>query len=343
MAVAGFLLCSLAAIAVTAQEQTASDYFSSRLPRWFPVPDVPVDNPISDAKVKLGQSLFYDERLSGNGTYSCGSCHQQALAFTDGLAHAVGSTGQSHARSTMSLANVAYNAAFGWNDRRSSLEAQIDVPMQNQAPIEMGFKGREIEVLARFATNSRDVERFRAAFPGEEPAVSLANIVKAIASFERVLISTDSPADRYLFEDDRNAISPPAKRGAALFFSDRLRCSECHGGVNFSAPSRVAGAPSDPETLFHDTGVATHPATFRAPTLRNIAVTAPYMHDGSITTLERVVEHYARGGRPREGKSDRVNGFAISPSETDDLIAFLKSLTDEKFLTNLAFGNPHIK
>jgi len=344
LAAAGLFLCSLAAISVTAQEPTASEYFSSRLPPWFPVPKIPVDNPISDAKVELGRRLFYDERLSGNGTYSCGSCHQQALAFTDGLAHAIGSTGESHARSTMSLANVAYNASFGWNDRRWSLEAQIEVPMQNQQPIEMGFKGRETEVLARFATSSRDVERFRAAFPGEESPVSLPNMVKAIASFERVLVSTDSPFDRYLFADDGRGMSPAARRGVTLFFSDRLRCSECHGSINFSGPTLFAGTmPSDPDAFFHDTGVATHPAQFRAPTLRNIAVTAPYMHDGSITTLSGVVEHYARGGRTREGRSDRVAGFAISPSQIEDLVAFLQSLTDETFLTNPAFSNPHIK
>lgn len=342
LAAAGLILCSLAAIPLTAQQPSASEFFSSRLPRWFPIPKVPVDNPISDAKVELGRLLFYDERLSGNGTYSCGSCHQQALAFTDGLAHAVGSTGESHARSTMSLANVVYNASFGWNDRRGSLESQIEVPMQNQQPIEMGFKGRETEVLARFTTNSRDIERFRAAFPGEESPVNLPNMIKAVASFERVLVSTDSPFDRYLFEDDRSAMSPAARRGVMLFFSDRLRCSECHGSINFSGPTLFAGTmPSDPEAFFHDTGVATLPAKFRAPTLRNIAVTAPYMHDGSITTLKGVVEHYARGGRSREGKSDRVKGFAISASDIDDLVAFLESLTDEKFLTNPAFSNPH--
>jgi cytochrome c peroxidase len=344
LAAAGLTLCLVAAFPATAQEMSVAEFFSSRVPRWFPVPKIPVDNPITEAKVELGRWLFYDERLSGNGTYSCGSCHQQALAFTDGLAHAIGSTGQHHSRSTMSLTNVVYNASFGWDARKWSLEAQMEVPMYNEHPIEMGLKGREIEVLARFTKHSRDLERFRAAFPGDESPISVANIIKAIASFERVLVSADSPFDRYLYSDDRTDMTASARRGVALFFSDRLRCSECHGSVNMSGPTIFAGAmPSDPEAFFHDTGVAAKPAKFRAPSLRNIAVTAPYMHDGSLGTLKDVVQHYARGGRPRPEKSDRVRGFAISPEETEDLVAFLRSLTDERFLTNLAFSNPHLE
>jgi cytochrome c peroxidase len=344
LAAAGLILCSLATLPATAQHAAVSDFFSTRVPRWFPVPKIPVDNPITEAKVDLGRSLFYDERLSGNGTYSCGSCHQQALAFTDGLAHAVGSTGQHHSRSTMSLVNVVYNASFGWEDRRSSLEAQMEVPMYNEQPIEMGLKGRDVEVLARFTRSSRDIEQFRIAFPGEDSPVTLANIIKAIASFERVLISADSAFDRYLYRDDGSGMSPSAKRGVALFFSDRLRCSECHGSINLSGPTIFSGAmPSDPQAFFHDTGVSPRPEKFRAPSLRNIAVTGPYMHDGSMGTLADVIQHYARGGRPRPEKSDRVKGFAISPAETSDLIAFLQSLTDQGFLTNAVFSNPHLE
>ena len=340
---AAFVLCLLTLVPAVAQRQSASDFFNERLPRWFPHPKVPADNPISAEKVELGRYLFYDDRLSGNGTYSCGSCHQQALAFTDGLAHAIGSTGESHSRSTMSLTNVAYNASFGWNEQRSTLESQMEVPMYNRHPIEMGMKGREDEILARFTKNPRDLERFRAAFPDDDSPVNMPNIVKAISSFERILISAASPADRYLFEADASQMSPAALRGAALFKSDRLRCSECHRGLNFSGPSSFAGsAPSTDEPLFHDTGVAARPAKFRAPTLRNIAVTAPYMHNGSIATLRDVIQHYARGGKPRPEKSDRVRGFVISPAEIDDLVAFLESLTDQQFLTSPAFGNPRV-
>ena len=336
-----FLVVVIAWPAAAQSSASASAFFSNRLPRWFPVPNVPVDNPLSETKVELGRFLFYDPQLSGNGTYSCASCHQQALAFTDGLAQAIGSTGSVHPRSSMSLANVAYNASFGWEDRRSSLESQMDVPMYNEHPVEMGLKGNEAEVLNRFALDSAYGERFRAAFPGEASPITLPNIVKAIASFERVLVSADSAFDRYLYKDDHSGMSPAAKRGAALFFSPGFHCSECHGSVNISGPTIFTGAmPSDPEAFFHDTGVAAQPAKFRAPTLRNIAVTAPYMHDGSMETLKDVVTHYANGGRYQRPKSDKVRGFSVRPSDVDDLVAFLETLTDHKFLTDHSLSNP---
>lgn len=320
---------------------SAAQFFADKLPRWFPVPKIPADNPLTEDKVELGRHLFYEPMLSGNSTYSCATCHRQSLAFTDGLAQAIGAEGGQHARSSMSLANVVYNASFGWDDRTWSLESQMEVPMYNEHPIEMGLKGHEAEVLARFAADADYTERFRAAFPGDANPITLANIIKAIASFERIIVSADSAFDRYLYTDDHSGMSPASKRGVALFFSDRLKCSECHGSVNISGPTIFTGTmPSDPEAFFHDTGVAAQPAKFRAPTLRNIAVTAPYMHDGSVPTLKEVVMHYAAGGRNSRPKSDKVRGFAISPSEIDDLVAFLHTLTDERFLANPAFSNP---
>jgi cytochrome c peroxidase len=335
--------------------------FVWKLPPGIPTPRVPADNPMSDAKVALGRRLFYDTRLSGNSTYACASCHQQARAFTDGRARAIGSTGAAHARSAMSLTNVAFNVTFGWADPSlQSLEAQMAVPMFNEHPIELGLRGREVEIVQRF---SQDTDRtaFVAAFPGEAHAVSLPNIVKAIAAFERTLISGDSPLDRYLYRDDHEALTEAARRGMALFFSKRLHCSECHSGFNLSGPVVFDGSgAADP--VFHNTGlydvdgrgsyppidrglidvtgVAKDMGRFRAPTLRNVEVTAPYMHDGSVPTLEAAVRHYARGGLPSAYKSDRLTGFRISAGETADLVAFLTSLTDRTFLTNPAFGPP---
>ena len=347
---AGLILVGVIAGPLAAQSQlgpaasalpSAAQFFGDKLPRWFPVPRIPTDNPITEEKVELGRHLFYEPMLSGNSTYSCASCHLQSLAFTDGLAQAIGSTGGVHARSTMTLANVVYNASYGWADRTWSLESQMEVPMYNEHPVEMGLKGHEAEVIDRFIADADYGLRFRAAFPGEPNPVTFSNIVKAIASFERIIVSADSPFDRYLYQDDDSGMSPAAKRGVALFFSDRLKCSECHGSVNISGPTLFTGAmPSDPAAFFHATGVAAEPAQFRAPTLRNIAVTAPYMHDGSMATLQDVVAHYAAGGRHQRPKSDKVRGFAISPAEIDDLVAFLESLTDQKFLTNPAFSNP---
>jgi cytochrome c peroxidase len=335
--------------------------FTWQLPPGLPVPRVPPDNPMTAAKIDLGRRLFYDTRLSGNGTFACASCHQQALAFTDGRARAIGSTGGVHARSAMSLANVAYNASFGWADPTlRSLEAQMAVPMFNDHPVELGVKGRESEVTARFASRAEDRTAFHAAFPGEPSPVTLGNIVKAIASFERTLVSGDSLLDRYLYRDDRSGMSEAALRGMKAFFSDRLRCGGCHGSFNLSGPVDFDGAANPGALVFHNTGLydvdghGTYPSIdrglfdmtgrkddmghFRAPTLRNIAVTAPYMHDGSVATLEDAVAHYASGGKSSPFRSDRVRGFRLSVAEKADLVAFLESLTDQRFLTNPAFA-----
>jgi cytochrome c peroxidase len=343
--------------APTAERRPA---FGWHLPPGLPVPLVPADNPMSDAKVALGRQLFYDARLSGNGIYSCASCHHQDRAFTDGRAHAIGATGAAHPRSAMSLVNVAYNVTFGWsNPRLRTLEAQMAVPMFNEHPIELGLKGREREVVARLASRPDDAQRFAQAFPGEDNPLTFDNIVKAVAAFERTLVSGDSPLDRYLYRDDRTALSPSAQRGMTLFFSSRLHCSECHSGFNFSGPAQFVGADT-PTPQFHNTGLynvdgrggypsidrglfdVTHMrkdmGRFRVPTLRNVARTAPYMHDGSLPTLEAVIAHYASGGVSSPLKSDRLTGFQISPSETSDLVAFLQSLTDDSFLSNPAFG-----
>ena len=338
------------------------DTYQWHLPRGLPIPRVPADNPISQPKVDLGRHLFYDTRLSGNGTFACANCHQQAFAFTDGLARAVGSTGAEHVRSTMTLTNVAYNVTYGWADSGlRTLEAQMLVPMFNEHPIEMGIKGHETTIVGRFSNDPAMAAAFKAAFPGEQDPVSLSTIVKAIASFERTIVSADSPFDRYLYRDDKTAMSEAALRGKDLFFSNSLRCAECHASFNLSGPVTFEKA-TPVEPLFHNTGLynvngrGAYPASdrglvdrthqpadmgrFRAPTLRNIAVTAPYMHDGSIETLDAAIDHYASGGVKSPLKSNRIKGFVITPAQRKDLVAFLESLTDKSFLTNKAFGPP---
>jgi cytochrome c peroxidase len=338
---------------------TSAAPFSWQLPPGLPTPKVPSDNPITTAKIDLGRRLFYDRRLSGNQTYSCASCHQQARAFTDGRAQAIGSTGALHARSTMTLANVAFNASFGWADPSlRSLEAQMAVPMFNEHPIELGLKGREAEIASRFS-GADDRARFEAAFPGEP--IGLPTIVKAIASFERTILSADSPLDRFMYRDDKSGMTPSALRGMTLFFSERLQCVHCHGSFNLSGPVDFVGAEKV-ALLFHNTGLydvdgrGSYPASdrglfdstlrpsdmgrFRAPTLRNIAVTAPYMHDGSVPTLEAAIDHYATGGLKSPYRSDRVRGFKLTTADRADLVAFLESMTDQSFLTNPAFGDP---
>jgi cytochrome c peroxidase len=334
------------------------------LPAGFPPPPVPADDPITPEKIELGRRLFYDARLSGTGRTSCATCHQPELAFTDGRARAVGGLGERHRRSTMSLVNVAYNASFTWADPTvRSLEEQMLRPMFQDDPVELGLTGRVPEVLQRLATDSELRAAFTRAFPRERRAVTLPQVIRAIASYERTLLSGDSPYDRLVYWGEEEALSPSARHGMELFFSERLACGECHAGFNLSGTVRAEGATAEP-LAFHNTGLydedgsGGYPATdrglqevsgrpedngrFRAPTLRNIALTAPYMHDGSIATLGEVVDHYAAGGRASAGqlsdpahptsRSPLIAGFEISAEETSDLLAFLESLTDERFL-----------
>jgi len=327
------------------------------LPPGFPAPRVPADNRMSAEKLALGRRLFYDPRLSGNVTQSCSSCHQSERAFTDGRAHAMGSTGESHPRSAMSLANVAFSASLTWADPgKRSLESQAVVPMKNEHPVEMGMKGHEKEVLARLKAEPIYEDLFPRAFPGESDAITLINVRKAIACFERTILSGDSPYDRFVWKDDRSGMSEAAWRGMKLFFSDRLHCSRCHAGFTFSGPAVWQGSPEAAPAFFNNgldgTSGAADPGLFkvsrrsadrglfRAPTLRNIAATGPYMHDGRFATLDAVIDHYASGGKPSGNRSRLVTGFAITAEEKCDLIAFLESLTDEEFLRDPRFSDP---
>jgi cytochrome c peroxidase len=292
---------------------------------------------MSAEKVALGRRLFYDVRLSGNGTQACASCHQQEHAFTDARARAIGSTGESHPRGAMSLANVAYAASLTWIEASPrSLEEQMLVPLLEETPREMNLGGREMEIAGRLGADPLYSRLFSDAFPGEREPLNLRNVQKAIASFERTIISGDSPYDRLVWKDDRGALSEPARRGMALFFSARLACATCHSGFTFSGPAAWEGGPK-PESTFHDNGLGSR---FRAPTLRNVAVTAPYMHDGRFATLEEVVDHYAKGGIASPGRSPLVRGFSITEAGKRDLVEFLKSLTDEDLLRNPELSSP---
>jgi cytochrome c peroxidase len=331
------IACALAACVAPQLRETqlrrAPTDFDWRLPPGFPAPPVPADNPMSTDKVTLGRDLFHDQRLSFNGTISCASCHAQALGFTDGHARAIGATGEAHPRSSMQLANVAYNSAFTWIDREPhSLEEQMLQPLLNEQPIEMGLRSHESLVLGRFAGDEHYHELFARAFPGDAAPVSLANVVRAIASFERTLISGRSSFDRYLFDDDQAALSSAAKRGMDLFFSKRGGCAQCHSGLT------LGGA----QALYANTGVerGTRNA-FRIPSLRNVEVTAPYMHDGSLSTLDDVLDHYSAGGRFRSHDTDRrIRALKLSTDERRDLLEFMKSLTDREFLTDSRFARP---
>ena len=349
-----FVVCA-AVNAVHGADTSMAPAYEWRLPPGFPRPVVPADNPMSDVKVELGHRLFREARLSATGRYACVTCHRPELAFTDGRAQAQGATGESIRHGAMSLANVAYNAAFTWNDAGvHSLESQMRRPLFNEHPVEMGLKGNELEALQALSAEAVYRELFAAAFPGDAAPISMDNVIKAIAAFERSLISGRSAFDRYVFDDDRTALSDSQKRGMALFFSPRAGCAQCHSGFNFSGPLVYEGHAKE-NALFAHTGlydvdgrgsypandrglmdVTHHPADmgkFRVPTLRNIALTAPYMHDGSIKNLEDVIGHYARGGHKSTHQDSRVRPLFLSQAERADLAAFLRSLTDREFVT----------
>ena len=352
---------------------TASGDYHWQLPGWVPKPLVSPDNPMSASKVELGRFLFYDKRLSQNAQMACATCHEQRHAFTEKRAVALGVTLEQHPRNTMPLANVAYVPRLTWaNPLLDSLEAQALIPLFGQAPVEMGLAGREAAVTRLLLRDPRYERLFRQAFATEAAPHTLANLTKALAAFQRSLLSFDAPYDRYRYGGDTRAITASAKRGEKLFFSDKLACFHCHGGINFSDSVKHQKLALE-EVAFHNTGLynvdgkGAYPqrnrgvmeltqkpedmGRFRAPSLRNIALTAPYMHDGSVATLSEVLDHYAAGGRaalhthggnPNPLRGEFVKGFVLSTRERADLLAFLHALTDTSFVTNPAHADPFV-
>ena len=345
-----------------------------RLPPGFPAPLVPEDNPLTAEKTALGRRLFYDVRLSANGTQACATCHQQRYAFSDGRAQGLGSTGQLHTRGPMALHNVAYATTLTWaNPLLQRLEDQALVPLFGDAPVELGNRGAEDALLGRLRADAAYPALFAAAFPADGEALSLSNIGRALASFQRTLISGRSPYDRLVYGGEQDALDASARRGMDLFFGEKLECFHCHGGFNFTETVDHVGK-GFVEVEFHNTGLynldlfgsypvpntGVHAVTedpedmgrFKAPSLRNIAVTAPYMHDGSLATLDDVLDHYARGGTrtasgPNAGdgkdnpnKSLFLRGFTLTAQERQDVLEFLRSLTDSEFIRDPRFSDP---
>jgi cytochrome c peroxidase len=343
------------------------------LPPGFPEPAVPPDNPMSVAKVDLGRHLFYDPRLSGNGSLACAGCHLQEKAFTDGLALAVGSTGEHTARSSQQLGNVAYSPTLTWaNPSLLTLERQMEVPLFGEDPVEMGVNDHnKAQVLQRFKDDALYRQKFAAAFAPGDAAFSWSNIIKAIASFQRTLLTGNSRYDQFMA--GKAALTLPERRGMDLFFGEKAECHHCHGSFNFNdqvldVSNRVlekpfhntglynidgqGGFPEPNRGVFELSGLPQDMGLFRAPSLRNVAVTAPYMHDGSITTLEAVLDFYADGGRhipsgAHQGdgrlspnKSDLITFIDLNAQDKADIVAFLKTLTDTEFLNNPKLSDP---
>jgi len=293
---------------------------------------IPKANPLTKNKVELGKLLFFDNRLSKNNTVACASCHKPELAFTDGQAVSMGIHRQQGTRSAPISVNRLFSSAQFWDGRASTLEEQSVGPFIN--PIEHGFTDHD-EMIAKLRTIQGYKPYFERAFGSER--ITIDRVGQAIASFQRTLLSGNSPYDRFDYGEEKQAISPSAKRGLALFLG-KARCSSCHFGFNFT-DERFHNLGIDWDTGRVDLGrymVSKDPkdiGAFKTPTLREIARTAPYMHDGRFATLRDVVEFYNQGGIKNPHRNPLVLVLNLSEQEKSDLVEFLSTLSGEGWET----------
>ena len=285
----------------------------------------PEANPATAAKVELGKALFFDPRLSGNGTLSCASCHNPALGWSDGLKTGVGINGTALGRATPTIFNMAYNTQFMWDGRKKSLEDQALGPMKTAEEMRTDFSA----AVAMLTSSDGYVALFARAYPGE--VIGEEAIAKAIAAFERTVVSEDSRFDRWL-AGDRKALTAQEYRGYQVF-NDPKRggCANCHSGPNFTDNGfhNIGLMPIDgkvDEGRYKIKAIASLKGAFKTPTLRDIALTAPYFHDGSAATLMDVVEHYNRGGDDKTNLSKDVRPLNLSARDKEDLVAFMNAL-----------------
>ena len=349
------------------QEDGQASY-PSLVPEHFPPIEWDGPEP-SPEQIELGRWLFYDQRLSRDGTRSCGICHEQQKAFTDGLVRGIGLQGASLPFNSLSLANVAWRSELTWSSRISDIETHMLVPLLGEDPPEMGMDPELVE--ERLGECGYCQEMFGAAFPHDESPASMQNAVSSIAAFTRTIVSGGSAYDGWLLGDE--SLGAAALRGMELFHSDRTNCSACHGGLFFDRPFQEqtgvdarhgyfntglynvdgeGGYPPGSPGLIEATGQPDDMGRFRVPSLRNLSYTYPWMHDGTELSLESIIDSYARGGRllesgpyPGDGaqnpyKSELVAGFVLSPSEKEDLLAFLDSLNDPGLAVSPSLGSP---
>lgn len=350
-----------AALVLLANSVSATDELSVKIPLGIPADlwsyFIPKDNPLTPAKVELGRQLFFDPRLSADGTLSCAGCHNPQLAFTDRRPTAEGIGRRLGSRNTPTLLNAMFNPTLFWDGRADSLEQQALQPLVDEN--EMGNRSPE-QVVKRLASFPEYAAQFRTVFGGP---VTIDSLAKAIASYERTLVSANSPFDRFQ-EGDRSAMSEQAQRGLNLFRT-KARCSVCHS-VNQSFPfftdgnyrnTGVSANVAGFESLSKQASAATHERTafamlnshggkpelgrflvtqssvdvgaFRTASLRNIELTAPYFHDGSAATLSDVIRYYMRGGNQNAMHDWELQPINLSEAEQKDLIEFLKALTSD--------------
>jgi cytochrome c peroxidase len=341
---------------VTPEDETGP--YELVTPRNFGDYMIPADNPLTKEGVALGRMLFYEKKLSNTNTISCASCHQQQKAFTDGKALSPGSEGILGKRSTMSLANLLWAKRFFWDGRSTTLEEQALIPIQD--PVEMHQTLEQ--AVAKLQQTSEYPAKFKQVFGSE--IITAENIAKALAQFERTLISADSKYDRYLAK--KYQPTPQEIRGEALFFTHPVagslrggNCGDCHGGFLTTLGNfHNNGLDTDFADIGLEatTGKASDRGKFKAPSLRNIALTAPYMHDGRFQTLEEVLDHYNEHVQMSatldpliiEASNEATNPgepirLFLTDQEKKDIIAFLHLLTDSTFIADPRFSDPFKK
>lgn len=295
--------------------------------------EYPEDNKFSPIRWELGRSLFFDKRLSINNTISCASCHHPKLAFSDSVAVSLGVEQREGTRNAPSLANVGYHPYLTREGGVKTLEMQVLVPIQEHNEFDFNI----VDIVNKLSADSSLQRKSKLAYNRELDAFSL---VRAIATFERSLISGNSPYDLYKHQGLKSAMNNKEIMGMNLFFSEKTNCSSCHGGFNFTNYAfENNGLYLDYKDIGRQrlTGIKEDNALFKVPSLRNVGITGPYMHDGSMKTLDEVIEHYNSGGKHHFSKSEFVKPLYLTEQEKEELLAFLKSLTDIDFLQNLKF------
>ena len=327
--------------------------FQLEVPDYMPRPILDEENPLTVEGIALGRRLFYDKIMGRDSSFACADCHQQDKAFTDGRAIAVGVGGAEGRRSAMSIVNLAFNPnGFNWHGSEVKLWEQAIHPVEDMLEMDEDWE----RVLGRLRRHEDYPRRFRAAFGVDNTdQISREMAVKAIAQFERTIISADSHFDRYFYKNTEFPTEEEQFGADSLFFVENVPvgalhpgCGHCHNRPSFGDNKFKNNGLDDVASLddFTDkgrgevTGNRFDNGKFRAPTLRNIALTAPYMHDGRFATLEEVLEHYAAGGHGVENEDPNITGFSMSEREKAALLAFLRGLTDETLLTDERYSNP---
>lgn len=303
-------------------------------PMEFPEMQSTDGNELNKDRFELGRRLFYDPILSSDSTISCASCHKQKFAFADNTTISPGVLKRLGNRNAPTLTNVGYNPTYLFDGFLTTLEKQALVPIEEHA--EMNFN--IVEVAKRLKRNKSYVKASYRAYKREPDAFV---ITRALAAFQRNLVSKGSKFDQYI--RGKAKLTTSEKNGMKLFY-DVLYCTKCHSGYNFTDFSvqnnGLSATPSDSGRM-RVTRLETDRDLYKVPTLRNIALTSPYMHDGRLATLRDVLDHYENGGSLHPNKSKLITPFKLSKIEKDDLLAFLNTLTDYRFITNKKFSNPY--